>query len=301
MIWLLIFFLNINYIITFNVSKKSTTFTLFQWNTLNNKLSYKEAFPYVSEKYLKWEYRQPLIKKIIDENKADIICLEEIGNYDINFKSEILDKCNIKYDSIFEIKPIKIMGNLIGVNKELFSIEKYDNVVLNDLEGNPTGQNMIAALINDKKTNNKFMVIVVHLKSKANSENIRIGQVEHLMKYIENNHLGKYPIFILGDFNAEPNYESIKKLLENKNINVKSLFDLDKLDFTTIKKRDSLYRRIIDFIFFIPKNKDNKDKEINIINVERGNPIIDEKIGLPNDIFPSDHLFLKTKIELNFL
>jgi hypothetical protein len=39
-------------------------------------------------------------------------------------------------------------------------------------------------LINDKKTNNKFMIIVVHLKSKAKNEDIRIWQVNHLMKYI---------------------------------------------------------------------------------------------------------------------
>ena len=44
--------------------------------------------------------------------------------------------------------------------------------------------------------------------------------------------------------------------LENKNINAKSLFDLSQLDFTTIKLRDTLYRRIIDFIFYVGKNKD---------------------------------------------
>ena len=73
------------------------------------------------------------------------------------------------------------------------------------------------------------MVIVVHLKSKAKNEDTRIGQVNHLMKYIEENHLGKYPIFILGDFNAEPTYSCIVTLLENKNICAKSLFNLKEL------------------------------------------------------------------------
>ena len=280
---------------------KTITINLFQWNTLNKVLADEKAFPYVEEKYRVWDYRQPLIKKIIDENKGDIICLEEIGNYDSGFKTEILEKCNIKYDLIFEERPSKIMGNLIGVNKELFSVEKYENILLDEAEGKKSGQNIIAALINDKKTNNKFMIIVIHLKSKAKNEDTRIGQVNHLMKYIEENHLGKYPIFILGDFNAEPTYSCIVKLLENKNICAKSLFNLKELDFTTIKLRDTLYKRVIDYIFFVSKNKDNADKELKIINLEKGNPKIDEKIGLPNDVFPSDHLFIKAKVELSFL
>ena len=88
--------------------------------------------------------------------------------------------------------------------------------------------------------------------------------------------------------------------MENKNIGAKSLFDLKELDFTTIKLRDVLYRRVIDYIFFIPKNKDDVDKELKILNVEKAKPVLDEKIGLPNDIFPSDHLFLKAKVELTF-
>jgi mRNA deadenylase 3'-5' endonuclease subunit Ccr4 len=39
----------------------------------------------MEEKYSVWDYRQPLIRKIIDENKGDIICLEEIGNYNSGF------------------------------------------------------------------------------------------------------------------------------------------------------------------------------------------------------------------------
>ena len=193
------------------------------------------------------------------------------------------------------------MGNVIAVNKDLFSIEKFENIFLNDSEGKQSGQNMISALINDKKTNNKFLIIVVHLVSKVENENIRLGQINHIMKYIEEKHLRKYPIFIVGDFNAEPNYSCIGKLLENKNICVKSLFDLNKLDYTHFIIKDVLYRRILDYIFFISKEKDNEDKELKILSTERGNPIIDEKVGLPNDAFPSDHLFIKAKVELNFL
>ena len=261
----------------------------------------KKSFPYADEKILVWEHRHPLIKKIINENKGDIISLEEIGNFEKDFKEEIFEKCEIKYDLKYGPKPSHFMGSLLGVNKELFSIEKYENIILNGIDGKKSGQNIISALIKDKKSNFEFVVIVVHLKAKEVNENLRVAQTEHLIKYIEDNLLGKYSIFLMGDFNAEPSYSCIVKLFENKNICAKSLFDLKKLDFTTIKLRDVLYRRIIDYIFFIPKNKENIDKELNIISVEKGKPLMDEKIGLPNDVFPSDHVYLKAKVELNLL
>ena len=89
--------------------------------------------------------------------------------------------------------------------------------------------------------------------------------------------------------------------MENKNICTKSLFNLNELDFTTIKLRDKLYRRVIDYIFFIGKNKDNRNNELSVLKTEKAKPALDEKEGLPNDVFPSDHLYLKAEVELNFI
>ena len=285
-------------------AKEKLSFSLMQWNTLSYHLSDKKAFPYAQDENLKWENRLPLIKKYLEENKPDIICLEEIGNFEQGFKSDIIDKLTIKYDIAFGQRSSTTLGInlgcLIGVNKELFTLEKYESIALEDQEGKPGGQNMVWALILDKKSGNKFIVFVVHLKAKEAFENIRIGQVEHLIKFIEKNFLGKYPIFILGDFNAEPSYTCINNLLNNEKLNVKSLFDLKKLDYTTIKLRDKMYKRIIDYILFVSKNKNNSDNELSIKYAERAKPDIDESIGLPNDKFPSDHLFLKAEVDLMF-
>ena len=228
---------------------KSITFNLFQWNTLYKNLSDKKSFPYVEDKYLKWEYRQPLIKKILEENKGDIICLQEVGNFEKDYKEEIFESFSIKYDFIWKKKPFSF-ENVLAVNKELFTIEESDHISLNGIDGKKSGRSMIYALIKDKITNNKFIVMVVHLTAKAHNEKTRICQMNHIMKYIEENHIGKYPIFIAGDFNSEPTYPSIVSFVENKNICPKSLLDLKTLDFTTIKLRDVLYRRVIDYIFF---------------------------------------------------
>ena len=280
------------------------SFTLFQWNTLSKHLSDKHSFPYANEENLKWENREPLIKSILEENRPDIICLEEIGNYDSEFKSNILDKLTIKYDFALGKRKAPTLGinlgSLIGINKDKFIMEKYENIILEDEEGKPGGQNMIWSIIHEKKSGNKFIVIVVHLKAKEPNENIRIGQVNHLMNFIEQNFLRKYPIFILGDFNAEPTYTCIKNLFSNEKLNCKSLFDLTKLDYSTIKLRDKLYKRIIDYIIFISKNEDNTNNELIIKTTERAKPEIDETIGLPNEKFPSDHLFLKADVDLIF-
>ena len=87
----------------------------------------------------------------------------------------------------------------------------------------------------------------------------------------------------------------------NKNICAKSLFNLNELDFTTIKLRDKLYKRVIDYIFFIGKNKDNRDNELSVLKTEKAKPTLDEKVGLPNEAFPSDHLYLKAEVKLNFI
>ena len=179
-------------------------------------------------------------------------------------------------------------------------MEKYENVILEDEEGKPGGQNMIWSIILDKKSGNKFIVIVAHLKAKEPNENIRIGQINHLMKFIEQNFLRKYPIFILGDLNAEPSYTCVKNLFKNEELNAKSLLDLKKLDYSTIKLREKMYKRIIDYIIFISKEKDNINNELIIKEAERAKPEIDESIGLPNDKFPSDHLFLKADVDLIF-
>ena len=81
---------------------------------------------------------------------------------------------------------------------------------------------------------------------------------------------------------------------------MKSLFDLNKLDYSTIKLREKLYKRIIDYILFVSKNKNNSDNELCIRSAERAKPELDESIGLPNDKFPSDHLFLKAEVDLKF-
>ena len=285
-----------------NNINNSIKFTLFQWNTLNRKLADKFAFPITDMKHLQWFHRHSLIKKIIEENKSDIICLEEVGNnYDLDFKKKIFDECSIKYDLIFELRPSKSMGNLIGVNKDLFSIESHENIVLKDSEGKPSKQNIISALINNKKTNDKFVIIVVHFISNINYENIRIGQIDHLMQYIEEKFLRKYSIFIIGDFNAEPNYSCMIKFMDNKNINVKSLFNFKELEYTTYNIKDILYKRILDYMFFISKNENNNDNELKIISKEKAQPVFDEKVGLPNGVYPSDHLYLKAEVQLNFI
>lgn len=282
--------------------ENNITFTLFQWNTLCNILAHKKSFPYVEEKFLEWKYREPLLKKIINENKADVICLEEVGNFEDEFKNEILDKCEIKYDLIFERRENKIMGNVIGVNKDLFEIEKYDKIFLEqDNEGKEKKINIISAFIKEKKTKNIFVIIATHLKAKEQFEEVRKCQMRHLMRYIEENILGKFPFFIPGDFNAEPNYESISNLMSNQKIKIKSVFDFSKIEMTTIKMRDKLYKRIIDYIFYCGKNNESTEKEIEILSKEIANTPINEKIGLPNENFPSDHLFLKAKIKLSFI
>ena len=94
--------------------RKKISFTLFQQNTLSKHLSDKKSFPYAKDEYLKWENREPLINEILEENSPDIICLEEIGNYNSEFKINILDKLTIKYDLAFGKRKALTLGINLG-------------------------------------------------------------------------------------------------------------------------------------------------------------------------------------------
>ena len=101
--------------------------------------------------------------------------MEEIGNFENKYKNNIIDKLSIKYDIAFGQRSVPTLnihlGGLIRVNKDLFSMEKSENVDLEEEEeeGKPGGQNMIWA------------IILVHLKAKEPSANILIVQVSHLI------------------------------------------------------------------------------------------------------------------------
>ena len=59
-----------------------------------------------------------------------------------------------------------------------------------------------------------------------------------------------------------------------------------------MKRRDTMYKRIIDYIWYAGSNIQHLSSVI-------ANPKYNDEVGFPNEFFPSDHLFIKSQFELN--
>ena len=123
---------------------------------------------------------------------------------------------------------------------------------------------------------------------KKENENIRLIQINEILQYIKDNGLNNQNIILVGDFNAEPQNESIINL---EKFGMKSVFDYNKLEYTSFQVRDGIDKKILDYIFYYGNLIFAEEKKSDIK--------IDENIGLPNEQFPSNHLYLKAMFKIN--
>ena len=142
-----------------------------------------------------------------------------------------------------------------------------------------------------------FCLIITHLTAWDKNEHIRVNQVNNLFDNIKNdNNLKNFKVskFILcGDFNTGPESECIKIVIENGFKSVFEKEEKDKNKFTmVIDTMDEGMKKLkFDYIFISGNiNIVNKFMPIDYLNFEK---------GMPNENFPSDHIFLQTEFNLN--
>ena len=142
-----------------------------------------------------------------------------------------------------------------------------------------------------------FAILVTYSRARDKNENIRIKQINKLFYNMANDNnlknLKINKIIICGDLNTNPNSNCVKNILDNKFI---SVFDISKES-----ENDGNYTMVIDTVdeglkklkydyIFINNNIEilNKTLPINYLDFEK---------GLPNENFPSDHIYLFTEFK----
>ena len=95
----------------------------------------------------------------------------------------------------------------------------------------------------------------------------------------------KKNIIVTGDFNAEPNYQSIVNIQKYE---MKSAFQFNTGDYICLCLEIILKK--IYWLYFYKGNLAFGEQQKAIFDIH-------EKCGLPNYEFPSDHLFLKAKFK----
>ena len=246
---------------------------LVHWNILDPNLGTAEEFQKVDPKFLDWNYRQKKIVEIIDQEDPDLLSISEaLGPLPLAKADD--------YHFEFKKKSDFDHGVLIGFKKSRF--ELLDVQVTNyTFEGQPTSQSMIYYQLKLKNGPN-FGFISTHLKAKNFPER-RLESVNQMLSFIFSRVPQVEPLFIAGDFNAEPSEYCISHLM-NKTGLMSVLPDTISTQKCYKSSNFKLIQRKIDYIFYDPykitlTDERSLDKEV-----------ADQEFGCPCEACPSDHL-----------
>eukprot|EP00210_Caulerpa_lentillifera_P002961 g2827.t1 len=293
---------------TISSSRPQPGFKVLQWNVLADGLAQNGNFTNVPSEVLEWNRRWPLILSEIQEADADVICLQEVNKYDdffrpalekAGYQSYYLPKLNspaTKYGAPRDGCAVFYKSSRFQLKQEPLGKAYISR------DGSLMNQGFIILSLVDSTQNREFILATTHLKAKngIEEEETRIHQVNQLLNELNELRSESYtngstiPVIVCGDFNAEPNAESVHIMRKNYPFNFVNLWDFktntpdEKSVITTFKWRDcGLAKRVIDYVWFTTCD------ELELI--ERWSMLSDEQIGengLPAQKYGSDHVAL---------
>ncbi len=278
-----------------NYSKR--TYKLLFWNLLCNEYSYDwKTSPKIELKYKIWEYRSKLFYQLFSNKQiiSDLYCFVEVDKQDEIFLMLNTIVNQKLYDMIYYPRPSTPLGIMLLYNRNKFKLIKSYKYYL----GNNINQNfaLVAVMQEIFLPNELFVIIITHLIARDKNEKTRIKQINKLFYNLSNDNYLKSlkinKIIFCGDLNTNPDSECVTQILKN---NLKSVFDIED-------KNNNNYTIVIDTIdegfkklkfdyIFITDNIEIKNKILPL-------HFLDFTKGLPNENFPSDHIYLYT--EFNF-
>ncbi|KAK3578310.1 hypothetical protein CHS0354_004219 [Potamilus streckersoni] len=284
---------------------------IMQWNILAQALSMgDDNFVCCPEKALNWENRKLHLVEEILCCRPHILCLEEVDNFSF-FQESLM---NFGYMGIFYPKPnspcMNVENNtgpdgcaVLYSTKHLI-LSESNSIVLQDESGLDTNQVSVICKFqlkgdNSKETVPEFCVAVTHLKAKIGFDKLRFQQGKHLLKYLDK--YSTIPLFICGDFNAEPT-EAVYDLFQKSKFGLVSVYthlsnEGKEPPYTTWKIRGEFGEnkescKTIDYIWHTKKGINVKS----VLAFPSGEAIGENR--LPSMTYPSDHLSLACDFEL---
>jgi len=279
-----------------NDSSINNSYKLLFWNLLCNEYSYDwKTSPKIELKYKVWEYRSKLFLQLFSNKSiiSDLYCFVEVDKQD-DIYLMLNNIVNQKlFETVYYPRPSTPLGIMLLYNRIKFKLIKSYKYYL----GTNLNQNfaLVALMQENFFPNNYFVILITHLIARDKNEKTRIKQINKLFYNLANDNILKNlkinKIIFCGDLNTNPDSECIDIILKN---NFKSVFDISNIN-------DNNYTIVIDTIdegfkklkfdyIFITDNIEIKNKilPINFLDFER---------GLPNENFPSDHIYLFTEFQ----
>jgi len=143
---------------------------------------------------------------------------------------------------------------------------------------------------------NNVTIASTHLKAKPGFEDIRVSQVQKLLKNIPSgffpvhSHGPSHHVIITGDFNDTPDSMAVETIRLAPGLEMMDARDqyedvLAADYYTTYKKRETVVKRVIDYIFF-------SSLRLTCTGVLDAPPLSEVPDMLPAHNYPSDHIAL---------
>ena len=274
----------------------NNSYKLLFWNLLCNEYSYDwKTSPKIELKYKVWEYRSKLFLNLFSNKSilSDLYCFVEVDKQD-DIYLMLNNIVNQKlFETVFFPRPSTPLGIMLLYNRVKFKLIKSYKYYL----GSNLNQNfaLVAIMQENFFPNNFFVIIITHLIARDKNEKARIKQINKLFYNLSNDTLIKNfkinKIILCGDLNTNPDSECINIISKN---NFKSVFDISNKEnenYTIVIDTidEGLKKLKFDYIFISENIKiKNKILPINFLDFEK---------GLPNENFPSDHIYLFTEFE----
>eukprot|EP00127_Corallochytrium_limacisporum_P003186 Clim_evm35s147 gene=Clim_evmTU35s147 len=301
-------------------TKAADSVTIAQFNILSDTLC-QDDFPLVDRKYIKHDYRFPLIIAEIKSADADLMALEELEHFDTQYLPELK---KYGYNGEFLKKPTNADGLAIMWRTDRFEKERLTQYSFKELISEAHNQVFMIGLFRDTQCDKRIVFAGTHLKAKAGAKNsvIRQAQVkcvrEELSKFIEAHECQDAAIVFCGDCNAERDSPEMRGLRSELTIgevvvSLGSAYDDEPentaakdsvplpLPWTTYKARPPMdpsegegliiRKRTIDYIIYSTRDF----KTVRWMDLPNGNDI--QEPYLPCARYPSDHIMLATTLE----
>jgi len=142
---------------------------------------------------------------------------------------------------------------------------------------------------------NNVTIASTHLKAKPGFEDIRVSQVQRLLKHLPSGLFGDmfgpdHRAIITGDFNDTPDSMAVETIRLAPGLEMMDARDqyedvLGADYYTTYKKRETVVKRVIDYIFF-------SSLRLTCTGVLDAPPPSEVPDMLPAHNYPSDHIAL---------
>ncbi|CAF1540586.1 unnamed protein product [Adineta ricciae] len=154
------------------------------------------------------------VARTITQEQPDLVALQEVDRFTRRSGTEIDQSSELarhaQFPHVFYIPSMNFDGGQYG--NTILSQRPFDTVALVQLDGRGQGETRSMGVVSVKiDANQQVFFAVIHLEHEIVS--LRERQVKDAIEFYRKNHFQNQPFILAGDFNDEPNSQTVQFLL----------------------------------------------------------------------------------------